>query len=66
MNCPRCGCRLTRGRTGTKSQENTTQVENVEQWCCTNKNCELYAGTDLTNPNKVAHRKSELTESVDF
>jgi len=66
MKCPRCGMRATRGRIGNKTQENTTEIEYVEQWCCTNKNCDLYAGPDLNNPLHVAKRKSEIKQSVDF
>jgi len=66
MNCPLCGTRLMRGRTGTKTQLGSTELESVEQWCCTNKDCGYYAGPDLSNPLKVAHRKSELSQSVDF
>lgn len=66
MNCPRCGMRAMRGNTGHKTQDNTTEIEYVEQWCCTNKNCELYAGTDITNPLHVARRKSDILQSVDF
>ena len=66
MNCPSCGSRLIRGRTGTKTQVGTTEVESVEQWCCVKRECLNYAGEDLSNPLKVAHRKSEITESVNY
>jgi len=55
-----------RGRTGNKTSLGSTEVENVEQWCCTNKVCGYYAGEDLNNPLKVAHRTSEIKQSVDF
>ena len=55
-----------RGRTGTKTQLDSTDVENVEQWCCVKKDCLNYAGENLDNPLKVAHRESNITPSVEF
>lgn len=66
MDCPLCGTRLMRGKVGTKTQLDSTDVEYVEQWCCTKKDCANYAGSDLDNPTKVAHRASQITPSVTF
>ncbi len=66
MNCPKCGMRTTRALRGNKSAENTTKIETVEVWACTNKRCEWYAGPDLSKPLHTANRTSTIEDSVDY
>jgi len=66
MKCSKCGLRLTRAKEGFKTQLNSIEVERVEQWVCTNPNCEMYCGSDLSNPTKVSNRKSETIQSVEW
>jgi len=66
MKCSKCGLRLARARDGYKTQLNSLEVERVEQWVCVNKNCDRYAGEDLSNPKVIEHRASEKVETIDF
>ena len=66
MICPQCGHRTTRAKQGYKSHTNSTEIEKIDIHACTNKDCPLYAGTDLSNPEHVANREVEILESVDF
>ena len=66
MKCPKCGLRTTRALRGNKSAENTTKIETVEIWACTNQSCDLYAGPDLSNPAHVANRTSNVEDSVAY
>jgi hypothetical protein len=62
MKCSKCGLRLVRAKDGYKSDIGTTEVQRVEQWVCSNKSCERYAGADLTNPEKVEQTSIEIVE----
>lgn len=66
MKCSKCGLRLVRAKDGYKSEVGTNVVQRVEQWICSNKNCDSYAGSDLSKPKVVENTVNETLEPIDF
>jgi len=54
MKCEYCERDLYVGPTKMESELETTTVTCVQKMLCTNTECEIYAGTDLTNPLQIA------------
>lgn len=53
MKCDHCNKDLYISKCVMESSKDTTTVEAVQTLVCTNRECKIYAGNDLTNPLQV-------------
>jgi hypothetical protein len=57
MKCDACGKDLMITNNNFVSAKNSEKVESVQDLCCTNVDCMLFAGKDFTkNVKKVKHK----------
>lgn len=54
MKCEYCGKNLIIGKSELKSEINSTTVDCVQTLLCTNTECSVYCGNDLSNPLAVS------------
>lgn len=56
MNCKCCGLPLSIVKGGNKTEEGTTNWVLVQLHACTNVNCAMYTGSDLSNTQNIQQR----------
>ena len=54
MKCEYCNNDLKVSNSKLESDINSTEVNSVQTLVCVNANCDIYCGTDLTNPKQIA------------